>query len=1133
MSDLDSLLLSDEQLKRYYATLADRGIDHNGTQQIPRRKPGEPIPLCSYQEPLWFIDRLTDGDTAHNVVYPMGLPEGDIDDDVLRRAILRAIERQEILRTTFRQDDEAVVQVVHEQPMLMYDRVDLTSLPESHREAAGWKLVDVEAAYRFDLVKGPLIKFTHLVAMPGKHVLLVSLHHIICDTWSVAIIDREVRTHLDDLMKGKAWTLPPVPVQFGDYCAWQRSTLGGPAYERHMAYWMDRLRDAPRLQLPTDFPVPEQRTHAANNSLVLINDALLEKVKAFARSEGVTLYMLLLTAFKIMLARHTGQSDIIVGTPHANREHGQMRDLIGFTINSLVMRTNLGGEPDFRTAVQRARATALEAHEHQYVPFQAVVEQLSAQGRSAEMSRYSLFRAFFSIQNIRWADIELPQINTGALHSRPRFTVPHPTTKYDIYMYLRERDGKVLGGLEYDVELFKLSRIERMIRHFLRILEQGITHPETGIHSLAMMDSDELSALATAEGGATEPPGTDIVRAFETAAKTYGPLLALMEDDGVSCCTYRELFEQVAGVAASLQARGVKPGQRVGLLADRSRLMVVAVLATLRCGAVCVAMDSAAPAERSAAVMQAYGIEWLLHDADADVPAHDAARAATLESLASARGDAPRASHPHPLATAFIFLTSGSTGVPQAVELTHAGVLHGQIPGTCVHSIGPGNRLLLTAPVSSARLIGELLWPLINGASVVLTKPSGHQDPEYLAAQLEQHLISHWSVVPQVLATVLDLDMLSRCKSLKLVYCVGQNLEQSLVDRFTGQSNARLYNTYAQTEACPVSFEACTAGRVAGRVPVGGAAPGVAVHVLGSALEPLPVGVAGQVAVSGGCLALGYAGRPAATAEKFVPDPFGPPGSRMYLSGDLAQWSEVGSLSLIGRADLRVKIRGYRIDLGDIEATLRTVPGVVDAAVLAKAQGGEEPSIVAFVRTEAVASEPLMQRGKIFGLRSLAGQPKLSERAMWPEQLEAALQSKLPYYMLPSRIVDVDELPQGRTGKLDRTALLALLTELPLPAHSDGTPQNEIEVALVEIWREVLALPESRTISRFDSFFELGGHSLLAVKVVKRVQARLRTVISIRDVFDAVTIAGLAELIRWEQSADSFDDIESEAGGTR
>ncbi|MET3493974.1 condensation domain-containing protein [Variovorax boronicumulans] len=1122
MSTLDTLLLSAEQLERYRALLAEKGLASRQPLRIPAREPGTRAPLCSYQEPLWFIDSYAGGDTAHNVVYPMGLPEGEIDEAVLQQAIGRMIERHEILRTTFRQEADAVVHVVHEHWPPTLERVDLRPLPEALREARGWKLVDQEAGHQFDLEHGPLLRFTLLTAAPRKHVLLVSLHHIVCDTWSVAIIDREVRTHYDDILHDRPCSLPPVPLQFPDYAVWQRGQCDSGMYARHLSYWMERLKDAPQLQLPTDFPIPEQRSHRASNCLVLVPPPLLEKVKAFAQREGVTLYMVLLTAYKVMLSRHTGQTDIMVGTPHANRERDELRDVIGFTINSLVLRTELGGNTPFREAVQRVRMSALEAYEYQDVPFQTVVEALGTRGKGRQLSRYSLFRAFFSVQNIQWADIQLPQINTGSLHQKPRFTVPHPTTKYDIYMYLRERDGMVLGGLEYDVELFSQERIERMVRHFLRVLEQGVADPLAGIHELALLAPEEAAQQQAALRGEARDaaPPADIYSCFEDAARRFADRPALV--DGDTRLSYRELADACAALVG-LPPRAASGAQRrIGVLADRSAGMVVSLLASLRAGGLCVLLDPSAPAARIEETVRAHGIELLLCDAAVDLAGGVEQRLIAHEVQA---GGAATPRPPTPAqAGAFVFMTSGSTGVPNAVALSHAGVLHGQLPQTCPHPIGPDDRLLLSAPTSSARLVGELLWPLLNGAAVVLCRPGGHQDPVYLGEMLQQHRITHFSVVPQVLSVLVEERVLERCPALSLVYCVGQNLDAALASRFVQASRATLYNSYAQTEACPVSFHACDGVQSEGLVPVGRPAPNTPVHVLDAWLQPVPVGVTGEIAVGGASLAQGYLGNPRLTAEKFMPDPFGEPGARLYRSGDLGAWTESDTLVLLGRSDQRVKIRGYRIDLTEIEHALLAIEGVEEAAVVVAAGARDEPAILAFVKAQPLSVEKPGRLAQLLRARFPVQRKKV--QATLPEQLRAILQAKLPFYMVPARIVQLDELPRGRTGKVDRVAL----AERGSPQEAagtkpDGAPRSELERRLITIWREVLGVPAAQAIGIYDSFFELGGHSLSAVRIVKRVQSELEVKLEIRHVFEAVTIAGLCELIAWTSDAESFDDI--------
>ncbi|MET1501887.1 condensation domain-containing protein [Burkholderia sola] len=1120
--------MSAEQQERYRALLAEKGLAGPKGTDVPPRAPGERIPLASYQEPLWFIDRYEGGDTAHNVVYPMGLPEEEIDEAALVQAIGRMIERHEILRTTFRQDDAGVAQIVHASRPPALERVDLRPVPDALKEASGWKRVDKEAAHQFDLEHGPLIRFTLLIVAPRKNVLIVSLHHIVCDTWSVAIIDREVRTHYDDILHGRPCSLPPVPAQFGDYALWQRKACDGGAHARHVDYWVDRLADAQPLQLETDFPMPERRSHRASNCLVLIKPDLLERVNAYARGHGVTLYMVLLTAFKIVLARHTGQTDIVVGTPHANRGPDAMRDVIGFTINSLALRTELGGNPTFDAAVRRVGACALEAYEHQDAPYQSVVEALGVRAKGERLSRYSLFRAFFSVQNIRWADIQLPQINTGKLHDKPRFTVPHPTTKYDIYMYLRERDGMVLGGMEYDTELFAQSRIERMIRHFLRILEQGVTHPGTSIHLLDMLAEDEVREQCPAPHPAQRDaaPPAAIHAWFERAAARFADCPAMIDGDTV--VSYRALADASAKLAGASPLAGRAPEQRIGVLADRSIRMVETVLAVLRAGGACAMLDHATPAPRIEEARRAHRIDMLLRDEAPESVGEGAVEVVTLDALAARASTAPAAA-PGPVfvgQTAFVFMTSGSTGVPNAVELSHASVLSGQLVHTCPHPIGPGDRLLVTTPTSSARLVGELLWPLLNGATLVLCRPGGHQDPAYIGEMLQRHRITHFSVLPQVLAALLDERVPARCPDLKLVYCVGQNLDRQLAARFVAMSDATLYNTYAQTEACPVTFHACdddVAGD--GPVPVGRVAPNTAVYVLDAYLGPAPIGVTGQIAVAGDALARGYSDNPRLTAEKFVPNPFGEPGSRMYCSGDLGSWDEAGRLMLRGRSDQRVKIRGYRIDLNEIEHALMSIEGVDEAVVVASTDLRGEPSIVAFVRARPLP----MEKHKGFARLLKARFPvrRQDVEALLPDQLRTILQARLPFYMVPARITQLEALPRGRTGKVDRVALAARGAEREASTVKlEGVPRAENERALVAIWRDVLDLPADRHIGIYDSFFELGGHSLSAVKIVQRIQAQLGVKLDIRNVFEAVTIAGLSDLIDWTVSSDTFDDIE-------
>ena len=1121
MSDLQTLLLTEQQQQLYQAALARKGLSTRNQQGITRRDPRARLPLSSFQEPLWFIDEYMVGDSAHDVVYPMGLPAGAIDESALRRAIERMFQRHEILRTTFELDGESPVQIVHQHVPVSIEKVDLSALPQEKREPAGWKLVEQQAQRVFDLATAPLIVFTLLKVEPAKAVLIVTLHHIICDTWSMSIIDREVRTHYDDIVNGRPWSLPEPEIQFGDYVLWQRLQCENGSYREDLGYWTDRLKDAQVLQLPTDRPIQEHRNYAADNQLVLIDAALLRKIKLFAKEQGVTLYMVLLTAYQIMLQRHTGQHDIVVGTPHANREVDAIKSMIGFTINSLVMRGDLSGNPSFAELTRRIKQTALEAYEHHNVPFQLLVEELGPDVKGHGLSRHFLLRAFFSVQNIQWSEEGPAVINTGELHSRPRFTVPHPTTKYDLYMYLRERDDMVLGGLEYDRELFDSGRIARMVSHFVSVLEQGVERSQVGIQQLQILSTDEnrkvrLTWNDTQQGGVFRG---DLVSRFREAAAQHAAVIAV--ESGASM-SFAQLEARSNQLANGLRSLGVQREENIGLIADRTLEMPAAVLGILKAGASCVPLDPALPAERIAQLLRTSDISKVLCDPSrTDSRAYDVQMISLQEDFAACAETAPDVAI-NPLQSAFVFFTSGSTGTPNAVVLTHGGVLSAQLPDRCAHPMVAGSRLLMTTPVGSARLPGELLWPLLAGASVVLASPGGHQDTAYVAEALKNERITHISVTPQLLTQLVAERAFTECPTLQWVYCVGDYLEGNLAARFQQQSRATLCNSYAQTEVCPVAFtssEPFTSQRI---VPVGKVAPNTQVYLLDGFLEMAPIGVTAGIYVGGANLSRGYLNNARLTAEMFVPSPFGGAGERLYRTGDLGRWDEQGNLSLAGRRDQRIKIMSYRVDLGEIERTLMDLDGVKKAVVLAAGKEHKHTAIIAFVQIAAVPAQPSKMSAVL--RKWMPGKP-LKQQVPVARQLQTTLQRKLPFYMVPSRIYLVEEFPLGVTGKVDRNKLLEIAQEPSDAISTEDLPENPDEQVLASIWEEVLGLSEN-SVGIHASFFELGGQSLMAAKIVKRIRTRLGVTLHIRDIFESATIAGLADLIEATRESRSLNDAD-------
>jgi amino acid adenylation domain-containing protein len=1030
---------------------------------IPRR-PDDGAPLLSFaQERLWFMEQYAPGTAAYNIPVVRRL-RGPLDVAALRRAYRELMARHETLRSRFPvTDDGRPALVVAPEPETDLTVAELSTVDEAV------ELVSAEGAAPFDIATGPLIRGVLVCLAPDDHVLSVVVHHMVADGWSTDVLMRDL------FALYRAEPLPELPVTYGDYAAWQRERLTGAAFDGDVSYWRGQLAGVEPLELPTDRPRPAQQTFNGAAHGITLDAEVRDALTALGRVHGATPYMVLLAAFAVLLARWSGQRDFAVGSPIAGRPHRELEGLVGMFVNMLALRARLDDDPTFADLVARVRETALDAYAHQELPFAVLVSELKV---PRDVRRSPVFQAILAVQNY----------GGGGVDDQPGLTVEHFTahasgTRFDLELVLLETPDGLRGAFNYNSDLFTPDTVARLAGHFDTLLRALVARPDARVSTVDLGGAGETAGFNPT---AAPYPDTATLHGLVEAQVDRTPDATAVEFDGRTL-TYAELDARANRVAHRLRGLGVGPDTLVAVCAERSTDLVVGLLGVLKSGAAYVPLDPEYPAQRLA---------FMLADADAPVlltQRHLAVPAGTATALYL--DDEPQwrdqpAGRPGQAAApddvAYMIYTSGSTGQPKGVPNTHRGIVNRLDWMQKAYRLGADDVVLQKTPASFDVSVWEFFWPLLTGARLVLAKPGGHKDPEYLRDLIVHSGVTTVHFVPSMLAVFLGTDGVADCTTLRRIVCSGEELPAALARRCTDLLPADLHNLYGPTEAAvDVSAWHCPPGSDLSTVPIGAPIQNIRLHVLDERFEPQPVGVPGQLYIAGVGLARGYHRRPELTAERFLPDPFGPPGARMYATGDKARWRADGHLEFLGRLDEQVKLRGLRIELGEIAAVLRAQPGVADAAVVVRADARGDKRIVAYV----VAEVP-------------------------PGDLRAALKRSLPDYMVPSAFVALDALPLSPSGKLDRKALPAPDTGRQLTTEA-VEPRTDTERMLAGIWREVLE--ELPRLGIDDDFFDLGGHSLLATQVVASVrraaEERGLHPVSLMDLFANPTIRDLAALV--------------------
>ena len=1051
-------------------------------QIVPVPRDGA-LPLSFAQQRLWFLAQMEGANTAYNIPVALRL-RGRLDDAALQRALARIVARHETLRSRFAQfNDEAQVLIAPVDTGLLLRIEDLRQHPQPEETLQA--LIQGEASGPFDLQDDPLIRGRLVRLADDHHVLLLTLHHIISDGWSMGVLTRELMALYQAFSHGQPDPLPPLALQYTDYAVWQRRWLSGEVLLRQSEYWQQTLAGAPALlMLPTDRPRPAQQDYAGSSVAVVLDERLSAGLKALGQRHGVTLYMTLMSAWAMLLSRLSGQAEVVIGSPVANRTRAEIEGLIGMFVNTLALRIDTSGELSVEALLARVKAQTLQAQAHQDLPFEQVVE-ITRPVRS--LAHSPLFQTLLS-----WDGLESPALALGEL-TLEGVAEPSHFAKFDLSLSLSESNGIIRGSLEYATALFDQSTVERFVGYFQRLLQAMVANDQALLEQAPLLAAEEQQRLvvefnATAVDYNLEQTIHGLFEA-QVARSPLAPAVVAGEQQ----LSYAELNARANQLARHLRELGVGPDARVAICVERGLDMVVGLLAILKAGGGYVPLDPAYPLERLAYMLEdSAPLAVLVQGTTCPVLGEVAVPVIDLDQphWQSLPTDNLSLAELTPQHTAYVIYTSGSTGQPKGVINEHRGVVNRLLWMQDAYQLTASDTVLQKTPFSFDVSVWEFFWPLMTGARLVMARPEGHKDPLYLSDIIEREHITTLHFVPSMLDVFLAHADTARCSSLRQVMCSGEALPGSVVRRFKQQlPGSELHNLYGPTEAAvDVTAWNCAGPleQTPDNTPIGKPIANTRMYILDAQQQPVPHGVVGELYIGGVQVARGYLNRPELNAERFLDDPFQSNG-RMYRTGDVARYLADGNIEYLGRNDDQVKIRGLRIELGEIQARLTQIDGIQEAAVLAREDAPGEKRLVAYY----------------------TGAP------LEIETLRSHLLENLPDYMVPVVFVHLDALPLSPNGKLDRKALpapdLAALTTREYEA-----PVGEVEIALAQLWAELLKVER---VGRHDHFFELGGHSLLAVNLVARMR-RAGLTADIRVLFNQPTLAALAAAVGGEPEAE-------------
>lgn len=1042
-----------------------------GTAAPAPHASGAPLPLSFAQKRLWVLEQIEPGHSFYHLPVAMRLT-GALSAAVLENVLNEIVRRHDALRTTFVSIDGAPSQVIAPEVRIPLEVIDLRATPAAEREAEASTLAAREAQRPFDLARGPLFRSMLLRLDEHDHVLLLTMHHIVSDGWSLGVLQRELSAIYSAFAAGRPSPLPELPIQYADFALWQREHLSGSVLDDLLSYWKQKLAGMPPLlEIPMDRPRPRVQIFRGASLVVPLPGPLASALNVLARSAGATLFMVLLAAFKVLLARYSHRSDIVVGSPIANRTRREHEGLIGFFVNTLVLRTDLTGDPSFVDVLARVRETALEALAHQDLPFEKLVEELQP---ARDLSHNPLFQIAFGLQNADSGTF------AAGIDRRPSH-IGGGTSKFDLTLSISETTSGLDAAFEYNTELFDARTIATLARHYQMVLERAAARPERRISELLHIEGEERQRLlAACAGPSTGSPSTSSITEWcerQARNRPGAPAASFVRQQ----MTWEQLNARASQLAHALRSHGVTRGSFVAVCLERSLDLPVALLGILKSGAAFVPLDPAQPATRLAFMIRDTGARLLITQQRLRGSFADFEDRILLIDDWSEAGSYPESDPgdpPLPDDLAYIIYTSGSTGQPKGVLVPHRGLCNVIDAQRAVFALAEDCRVLQFSSASFDASVFELLLSLGSGGTLVLAPQEELMPGVPLLETLRDERINVIVIPPSCLAMVPPAAL----PDLNTIISAGEELPPDFVARWA--AGRRFFNAYGPTEItiwttiteCRDTTAVATIGRPIANTQV---------YVLDEHLEPVPQGVPGEIVVAGIGVTRGYHDRPDLTAERFVPDPFRPqPDARMYRTGDRGRILPAGEIQFLGRLDQQVKLRGYRIEPGEIEAALLAHPAVRDAVVTPQRTPRGETRIVA----HCVARD-----GNILDAAAL----------------RAFARQTLPEYMLPSVFRIADTLPLTASGKADRAALAALRIDADDGARPAGARTPE-ETKLVEIWREVLERPD---VGIHDGFFDLGGHSLLATRAISRVNDAWGLALPLRTIFDNPSIAEFARAV--------------------
>ncbi|WP_196761521.1 non-ribosomal peptide synthase/polyketide synthase [Pseudoalteromonas luteoviolacea] len=1058
------------------------------TLQITRLEESESNTSSFGQEALWFMDKLVDQLPVYNLLSVFNIT-GHLDIKVFSECLQMLIERHVSLRTRFKESQGSVLaklQAPNELPLFTHNLEQLDTQSSQQKVA---QLIANEENYQFDLAEESLFRVIVAKKASSQYCVMFNIHHIISDGLSASILFKELSESYNAALNGEQPALTPLSVSYNDYARWQKEHLSPQKLTTEREYWQNKLADSqPLLHLPYDHQRPAEQSFKGATEQFVIKPSVYKNVKAMAKAHDATPFMVMLSAYKALLSIYSGSDDISVGSPVANRTSHQVANLVGYFVNNLVIRTLCESQANFIELLQAVKGNCLAAIAHQNLPFDSVVEAVKPE---RSLSYSPLFQAAFSLQRNH-----AEQLNFNGLQVE-ELACDRGVSKYDLSLDIFETQEGAIAKLEYCSELFERDTAQRIIQHFNLLLEKVMECPEQALSSHNILTDFEMRSLTDWNQTATDFPADMCIHTQIEEQVELTPDATALIFEGRKL-TYKELNDSANQLAGYLIEQGVKPDGLVGVCAERSIEMVVALLAILKSGGAYVPLDPDYPAQRLAYILEDAKPAWVLGQqrfehmfAGGSVPflALDCDTTAKTVSGYPAINPSPAKLGLSSHNLAYVIYTSGSTGQPKGVMLEHQALVNRIDWMQSEYELTASDRVLQKTPFSFDVSVWEFTWPLISGASLVMAKAHGHKDPSYLCDLIVEQGVTTLHFVPSMLAAMLQHTSWKDCSSVRQVFCSGEALSSELVVEFHAIHSAALHNLYGPTEAAiDVSYWSAERDQQINLVPIGKPIHNIQLYVLDKDKNQVPLGVVGELYIAGIGLARGYINKPELTAQRFIEHTFdGNVQTRLYKTGDLVRYCQDGNLAYIGRTDDQVKVRGFRVELGEIEHHLRYLPQVREAAVIAVGEMHDKRLVSYVTSSSAVVNDVDSYKASI----------------------KADLAKLLPDYLVPSEVVLLDELPLTSNGKLNRKALIEI-TQLSAPKREVKPPCNDTEVKLLEIWQRVL---DKELISTDESFFDIGGHSLLAMRVVSACSEAFSKEITVREFFQNDTIKALAALI--------------------